>query len=62
MVFSNPRKGHHDKTPQTRTQQNEKRQTDFVEKTSKDKNQKQADLLRCSYEIVHLIKKFHHIR
>ena len=30
-------------------------------KTLKNKNQKQTDLLQCSYEMVHLIKKFHHI-
>ena len=30
-------------------------------KTPKDKNQKQTDLLQCSNEMVHLIKKFHHI-
>ena len=30
-------------------------------KTPKDKNQKQTDLLQCSYEMVHLVKKIHHI-
>ena len=30
-------------------------------KTPKDKNQKQTDLLQCSYEMVHLVDKFHHI-
>ena len=30
-------------------------------KTPKDKNQKQTDLLQCSYEMVHLMKRFHHI-
>ena len=49
------------KTPQIRIQQNKNLQTDFVKKTPKDKNQKQTDLFQCSYEMVHLIKKFHHI-
>ena len=30
-------------------------------KTPKDKNQQQTNLLQCSYEMVHLVKKFHHI-
>ena len=30
-------------------------------KTPKDKNQKQTDLLQCSYVMVNLVDKFHHI-
>ena len=30
-------------------------------KTPNDKNHKQTDLLQCSHEMVHLIKKFQHI-
>ena len=28
-------------------------------KTPKDKNQEQTDLVQCSYEMVHILKKFH---
>ena len=49
-------------TPQTRTNKQIRTcRLTLMKKTPKDKNQKQTDLLQCSYEMVHLIKKFHHI-